>query len=83
MVLPEWTTGATWLLGLAMGIAANRRKSAAETDDIAVTTLRGVIAELRAEIDYKDKELKQLRARLDALEVITETIGDLPPSHLA
>lgn len=81
-MLPEWTAAATWLVGLGIGIYANRRKTGAESDNIAATTLKGVITELRAEIDRKDEELTHLRERLDAIEQYASTLTDLPPGHL-
>lgn len=54
-----------------------------ENESLAVTTLRGVLAELRAELDYKEREVKSLRHRLDLAEQQLDAIAETPPAHLA
>jgi shikimate 5-dehydrogenase len=69
--------------GAAVGAAATWRKLGRESESIAVTTLRSVIAELRAELDRKETEMGVMRAKLDVLDLHLTALADTPPGHLA
>jgi predicted nuclease with TOPRIM domain len=61
-------SGAAGLGGAAGGALVAWRKAGAESEAVAVKTLRSVIEELRAELGRKQAELDRLRERVDAAE---------------
>lgn len=69
--------------GAIAGAAASWRRSGTESESIAVSTLKGVIEELRSELDRKEAEIGNMRSRLDKLDHHLSLIADLPPEHLA
>lgn len=82
------------LLGVAGGGAlASWRKAGAESESVAVATMRAVIGELRVELDHKEVELDRQRDEIDRQRVeigqlrdrLTDAENALsePPPHLA
>lgn len=85
------STAIASVVGLAGGGAlASWRKAGAESESVAVATMRVVIGELRTELDHKDeeldrqrRELAQLRGRLNEAETALNEAMNQPPPHLA
>lgn len=69
--------------GGLLGALASWRKSGPESESIAVTTLKGVIEELRQELDRKEAEIGTMRTKLDKLDHHLTLLADLPPGHLS
>lgn len=65
-----------------VGAVSAWRKSGNESEAIAVTTLRSVIEELRAELDRKVDEIDTMRDKLDKLDRNLSVLSDMPPGHL-
>jgi chromosome segregation ATPase len=68
--------------GAVVGAVSAWRKSGNESEAIAVTTLRSVIEELRAELDRKVDEIDTMRDKLDKLDRNLSVLSDMPPGHL-
>lgn len=66
-------------VGAAAGAAATWRKSKPESESIATQTLKGVIVELRLELDRKAEEIEQMRARLNEVDRHLSAMTGLPP----
>jgi hypothetical protein len=73
----------TALGGAALGAAASWRKAKPEAEGLAVTTLKSVIEQLRLELDRKEEEIGDMRAKLDKLDHNLNLLVDLPPGHLS
>lgn len=69
--------------GIFVGAAAAWRRGGSESESIAVTTLKAVIQELRAELDRKEVEINVMRVKLDKLDRNLNVLADLPPGYLA
>lgn len=65
-----------------VGAVGAWRRSGNEAESIAVSTLKSVIQELRAELDRKEVEIGNMRAKLDVLDHHLTVLSDLPPGHL-
>lgn len=91
------TDATTILVGLGSagisagaGVALGWRTAGAKQEAIAVKTLRGVIHELVADLERKEremerqgKELHSMRERAETLAREVETLIENPPKHLA
>lgn len=82
--------------GSGVGAFVAFKKAAPEAESISVTTLRGVIEEMREELSRKDKQIKEQNVTIgrctekidqqnDKIEQLADRIIQLemnPPSHL-
>lgn len=69
--------------GAAIASLAGWRKSAPESEQIAVNTLRDVIGVLRSELERKEHELEEMHKQVNRLDRELEKLISDPPHHLA
>lgn len=80
----ELNTVLASVLGAAIGGGgvAVYRKAGTERESIAVGTLRGIIAELRSELERKEKEIQAMRSRLEDASKWLDDLGWPDPHHI-
>ncbi len=71
--------------GGLIGAVQAYRKTGPEIEAISVTTLRGVIEELREELERKDRQLGEQNRIIGSLRMRVEKLEEMvidPPSHM-